>query len=43
VLTGPELAAFDSAYRETSLPDVAALNAMPSLSPPAGGPRGIRP
>jgi 5-methylphenazine-1-carboxylate 1-monooxygenase len=36
VLTGPELAAFDTAYRETTLPDVAALNARPSLGPPAG-------
>ena len=36
VLTAPELAAFDSAYRETTLPDVAALNARPSLGPAAG-------
>ena len=36
VLTAQELAAFDSAYRETTLPDVAALNARPSLGPPAG-------
>jgi 2-polyprenyl-6-methoxyphenol hydroxylase-like FAD-dependent oxidoreductase len=30
VLTAQELAAFDTAYRETTLPDVAALNARPS-------------
>ncbi len=32
VLTEAELAAFDQAYRATTLPDVAALNARPSLS-----------
>jgi 2-polyprenyl-6-methoxyphenol hydroxylase-like FAD-dependent oxidoreductase len=34
VLTGPELAAFNDAYRQTTLSDVAALNARPSLGPP---------
>jgi hypothetical protein len=33
VLSPCELAAFDQAYRATTLPDVAALNARPSLSP----------
>jgi 2-polyprenyl-6-methoxyphenol hydroxylase-like FAD-dependent oxidoreductase len=28
-----ELAAFDQAYRSTTLPDVAALNSRPSLTP----------
>jgi 2-polyprenyl-6-methoxyphenol hydroxylase-like FAD-dependent oxidoreductase len=37
VLTGQELAAFDTAYRETTLPDVAALNARPSLGPAGPG------
>lgn len=32
VLSAAELAAFDEAYRTTTLPDVAALNARPSLS-----------
>jgi 2-polyprenyl-6-methoxyphenol hydroxylase-like FAD-dependent oxidoreductase len=32
VLDAAELAAFDEAYRATTLPDVAALNARPSLS-----------
>ena len=41
VLSAAELAAFDDAYQETTLPDVAALNSRPSFSPPqlaAGGP-----
>ena len=33
VLSAAELAAFDHAYRATTLPDVAALNARPSLTP----------
>ncbi len=33
VLSAAELAAFDRAYRATTLPDVAALNARPSLAP----------
>ncbi len=33
VLTAAELAAFDQAYRATTLPDVAALNSRPSLTP----------
>lgn len=33
VLSAAELAAFDDAYRETTLPDVAALNARPPLMP----------
>jgi 5-methylphenazine-1-carboxylate 1-monooxygenase len=33
VLTAQELAAFDAAYLRTTLPDVAALNARPSLGP----------
>jgi 2-polyprenyl-6-methoxyphenol hydroxylase-like FAD-dependent oxidoreductase len=33
VLSAAELAAFDDAYRETTLPDVAALNARPPLIP----------
>ncbi len=33
VLSAAELAAFDDAYRETTLPDVAALNARPPYSP----------
>ena len=33
VLSAAELAAFDRAYRATTLPDVAALNARPSLTP----------
>ena len=33
VLSAEELATFDRAYRSTTLPDVAALNARPSLSP----------
>ena len=33
VLSAAELAAFDQAYRATTLPDVAALNARPSLTP----------
>lgn len=33
VLSAAELAAFDDAYRATTLPDVAALNARPSLTP----------
>ena len=33
VLSAAELAAFDQAYRSTTLPDVAALNARPSLTP----------
>jgi 2-polyprenyl-6-methoxyphenol hydroxylase-like FAD-dependent oxidoreductase len=33
VLSAAELAAFDDAYRTTTLPDVAALNARPSLAP----------
>ncbi len=33
VLSPAELAAFDQAYRATTLPDVAALNARPSLTP----------
>jgi 2-polyprenyl-6-methoxyphenol hydroxylase-like FAD-dependent oxidoreductase len=32
VLSTAELAAFDQAYRSTTLPDVAALNSRPSLS-----------
>jgi 2-polyprenyl-6-methoxyphenol hydroxylase-like FAD-dependent oxidoreductase len=32
-LHAAELAAFDQAYRATTLPDVAALNARPSLTP----------
>jgi 5-methylphenazine-1-carboxylate 1-monooxygenase len=32
VLSPAELAAFDQAYRSTTLPDVAALNSRPSLS-----------
>jgi 5-methylphenazine-1-carboxylate 1-monooxygenase len=36
VLTAQELAAFDAAYLETTLPDVAALNARASLGPPGG-------
>ena len=32
VLGTAELAAFDHAYRSTTLPDVAALNSRPSLS-----------
>jgi len=31
-----ELAAFDDAYRATTLPDVAALNSRPSLTPTSG-------
>jgi 2-polyprenyl-6-methoxyphenol hydroxylase-like FAD-dependent oxidoreductase len=42
VLSAAELAAFDEAYRATTLPDVAALNSRPSLTPlPAVG-RGVR-
>jgi 2-polyprenyl-6-methoxyphenol hydroxylase-like FAD-dependent oxidoreductase len=33
VLSSAELAAFDQAYRTTTLPDVAALNSRPSLTP----------
>ena len=33
VLSAAELAAFDQAYRTTTLPDVAALNSRPSLTP----------
>jgi hypothetical protein len=33
VLSAAELAAFDDAYLATTLPDVAALNARPPLSP----------
>jgi 2-polyprenyl-6-methoxyphenol hydroxylase-like FAD-dependent oxidoreductase len=33
VLSATELAAFDRAYRATTLPDVAALNSRPSLTP----------
>jgi hypothetical protein len=33
VLSAAELAAFDEAYRTTTLPDVAALNSRPSLTP----------
>ncbi len=33
VLSAAELAAFDQAYRATTLPDVAALNTRPSLAP----------
>ena len=34
VLVGAdELAAFDQAYRATTMPDVAALNSRPSLTP----------
>jgi 2-polyprenyl-6-methoxyphenol hydroxylase-like FAD-dependent oxidoreductase len=33
VLSAAELAAFDDAYRATTLPDVAALNSRPSLTP----------
>jgi 2-polyprenyl-6-methoxyphenol hydroxylase-like FAD-dependent oxidoreductase len=33
VLSQAELAAFDQAYRATTLPDVAALNSRPSLTP----------
>jgi 2-polyprenyl-6-methoxyphenol hydroxylase-like FAD-dependent oxidoreductase len=33
VLSAAELAAFDEAYRATTLPDVAALNSRPSLTP----------
>jgi 2-polyprenyl-6-methoxyphenol hydroxylase-like FAD-dependent oxidoreductase len=33
VLSDVELAAFDRAYRSTTLPDVAALNSRPSLTP----------
>jgi 2-polyprenyl-6-methoxyphenol hydroxylase-like FAD-dependent oxidoreductase len=33
VLSAAELAAFDQAYRATTLPDVAVLNARPSLTP----------
>jgi hypothetical protein len=33
VLSAAELAAFDQAYRVTTLPDVAALNSRPSLTP----------
>jgi 2-polyprenyl-6-methoxyphenol hydroxylase-like FAD-dependent oxidoreductase len=33
VLSAAELAAFDRAYRSTTLPDVAALNSRPSLTP----------
>ena len=33
VLSGAELASFDRAYRSTTLPDVAALNSRPSLTP----------
>ena len=33
VLTAAELSAFDHAYRATTLPDVAALNSRPSLTP----------
>jgi len=33
VLSTAELAAFDQAYRATTLPDVAALNSRPSLTP----------
>jgi hypothetical protein len=32
VLSTAELAAFDQAYRSTTLPDVAALNSRPSLT-----------
>src|SRR6266567_2140567 len=42
VLSAAELASFDQAYRATTLPDVAALNSRPSLTPlPAVG-RGVR-
>jgi 2-polyprenyl-6-methoxyphenol hydroxylase-like FAD-dependent oxidoreductase len=34
VLSAAELAAFDDAYRQTTLPDVAALNSRQSFSPP---------
>ena len=33
VLSAAELTAFDRAYRSTTLPDVAALNSRPSLTP----------
>lgn len=36
VLSAAELAAFDGAYRATTLPDVAALNSRPSLTPTSG-------
>ncbi len=36
VLSAAELAAFDDAYRATTLPDVAALNSRPSLTPTSG-------
>jgi hypothetical protein len=32
-VAGTELAAFDQAYQATTLPDVAALNSRPSLTP----------
>jgi 2-polyprenyl-6-methoxyphenol hydroxylase-like FAD-dependent oxidoreductase len=38
VLSAAELAAFDQAYRSTTLPDVAALNSRPSLTPSPAGP-----
>jgi 2-polyprenyl-6-methoxyphenol hydroxylase-like FAD-dependent oxidoreductase len=37
VLSAAELAAFDRAYRATTLPDVAALNSRPSLTVTSGG------
>ena len=37
VLSAAELAAFDQAYRATTLPDVAALNSRPSLTVTSGG------
>src|SRR6185312_2077573 len=37
VLSTAELAAFDQAYRSTTLPDVAALNTRPSLTVTSGG------
>jgi hypothetical protein len=36
VLRAAELAAFDQAYRSTTLPEVAALNARPSLTVTSG-------
>jgi 2-polyprenyl-6-methoxyphenol hydroxylase-like FAD-dependent oxidoreductase len=36
VLSAAEIAAFDDAYRATTLPDVAALNSRPSLTPTSG-------
>jgi len=38
VLSAAELAAFDQAYRSTTLPDVAVLNSRPSLTPSSAAP-----